>query len=61
MRTFVAAILGAFALCLMSCMVVVDEDDHCHDTKNTDADTVTVIFSQSPNGIAASSRINSQN
>lgn len=57
MRTFVAAILGAFVLGLMSCMVVVDEDEH-HDAKNTDPDTVTVIFSQSPVGVASSGQIN---
>ena len=56
MRKTFTAIAGVVALCLMSCMVVVDGEDH-HEAKKNDPDTVTVIFSQSPTGIAASSAI----
>jgi hypothetical protein len=58
MKKICITVLGVFALGFMSCMVVVDEDDRCHDCPADEADTVTVIFSQAPNGIAASSQIN---
>lgn len=57
MKKICFTVLSAFVLGLMSCMVVVDEDERCHDCAD-DSDTVTVIFSQVPNAIASSSQIN---
>lgn len=52
MRMTVLAIPGFTVLSMMSCMVVVNEDDGRCD-KNTDGDTVTIIFSQVPAGITS--------
>lgn len=57
MRGITAAILFTLALSLMSCMVVVNEEDE-HRAKTDDSDTVTIIFSQALTGIAASGQIN---
>ena len=51
MKKDIMILLGIIAITLCSCMVVVDENDGRQD-KKTDKDSVTIIFSEVPTGIA---------
>jgi hypothetical protein len=50
MKKAVMLAVSLLSLGLVSCMVVVDDDD-CHHDRTTDRDTITIIYSSSVTGM----------